>query len=98
MCIFIQNFPQMILQAFLLWKVDEFDEIAISSMIFSIISIIASITSTITEKKILNSSGYAIVEFDVTGSSIIEMTQICRNQTKILTQQMSTISQFIGFG
>ena len=83
----------MILQAIYLWKVDELNGnmIAITSMIFSIISIMTTIASVITNKKILDSSGYAIVQFDITGSSIIAKTKSCRNQVNVIKNQLSSL-------
>ena len=58
-------------------------------MVFSSISIIVIIVSMITEKQILNSQGYAMVEFDVTGPTIAANTHQFRNKTKQIRNEIS---------
>ena len=58
-------------------------------MIFSLISIIVIILSMIIEKNVLNSQGHAMVEFDVTGSTIGANSHQFRNKTKQIRNQIS---------
>ena len=60
-------------------------------MIFSSISIIITVISMVTEKKILNSQGYAMVEFEVTGPSISSNTHQFRNNIKQIRNEISNI-------
>ena len=64
------------------------NEIAISSMIFSLISIIVTIISMITKTQILDSQGYAAVKFCVTGSVSNKLDE-CRNKTKKIAERVS---------
>ena len=84
-----QNFPQLVLQISYLWTVGVADEIAIISIIFSIISIIIAVTSIITQKVLLNAKGYAVVEFDITGSSVSSNSDKCRNKTSYIRDKIS---------
>ena len=65
--------------------------IAISSMIFSVISIIVTITSMITAKQILNSQGYGIVIFDVNlTASMYDKLSEYQHKTKKFSKLLST--------
>ena len=80
----------MILQIIYLLSINDLDVIAIFSMIFSIISIIITIVSKVTEKQILDDTGYGIIKFDVTGSMVTN-TQNYRNQTKTIRNEISNV-------
>lgn len=45
----------------------------------------------ITEKQILNSSGYAIIEFKVTGTMILSKSDVYRNMTRGLRQSLASV-------
>ena len=77
----VQNVPQIVLQIWYLWKIGGLNTIAISSMVFSFISIMVTTISIMTTKEILDSQGYAVVKFDVTGS-VSQRCDECRNKTK----------------
>ena len=85
----LENTPQLVLQTIFLWKINQFSGIAVASMIFSIISIMVTIASMIIEKQILNSSGYAIVKFNITGSSVVQKINKCRNRVKTMRNQIA---------
>eukprot|EP01084_Bolivina_argentea_P301772 520705_1 len=87
----LENAPQLVIQSLFLVQIGQFDDITVLSMIFSTISIIVTIASMITEKQILNSCGYAMVEFEVTGTSVIQKTDQCKNQVRIIRGQISSI-------
>ena len=87
----VQNLPQVVLQCVYLWKIGEFDEIAISSMVFSSISIIVTIVAMITEKQILNASGHAIIKFKVSGTMIVSKSSEYRNKTWGLKKSLSDV-------
>ena len=59
------------IQSILLYKIGQFNTITVTSMIFSFLSIIVSIISTLTHKRISNSYSYGVAQFDMTGSVII---------------------------
>ena len=69
--------------------IGSIDEIAVVSILFSIVSIIIAVTSIITEKFIINSQGYAVVEFDITGSSVSTNSDKCRNKTSYIGDKLS---------
>ena len=87
----IQNVPQLVLQAIYLWQMERLDEIAISSMIFSLASIIITIISMVTQRRILNNAGHGIVTFDVTGSMIVANATKYRIQTKRIRNQIASL-------
>ena len=89
--VLIENLPQVIIQCIYLLQIDKLDLIAISSMIFSIISIIVTIISMLTEKKILNSAGHGNAKFDVTGSMILSKAHHYRNKTKRIRNSISSV-------
>ena len=89
--VLIENLPQVILQCVYLLQIGDFDFIAISSMIFSLISIIVMIVSMMTEKKILNGAGHGKAEFDVTGSMILGKAHHYRNKTKGIRNSISSV-------
>ena len=42
-----------------------------------------------TERRILNSSGYGVIEFDVTGSAVVHRSYECRNQVNKIRDQVA---------
>ena len=87
--VLLENIPQLALQTIFLWKINQFSGIAVASMIFSTISIIVTMASMITAKQLLNSSGYAIVKFNVTGSSVVQKIDRCRNRVQTMRNQIA---------
>ena len=57
-------------------------------MIFSLVSIMVTIISMKTTKQILDSQGYAVVKFDVTGSVTNKLDE-CRNETRRIGSRIS---------
>ena len=76
------------MQIWYLWTIEELNAIAISSMIFSAISIVVTIISIMTTKQILDSQGYAVVKFDVTGS-VSNKCDECRNKTRKIRKSIA---------
>ena len=74
--ILLENLPQLVLQTLFLLKIEQF-------------SIIVTVISAITEKKVLNDSGYAIVQFEVTGISLAKKAYQCRNQVNKIRNQIA---------
>ena len=84
--ILLENFPQILLQLWYIYMyhVDTLHQTTILSLIFSGISVFASIISTITTKRIYNSQDYIQIRFDATGQCIIENARKCRNRFKAM--------------
>ena len=76
----VQNIPQVGLQIWYLFEIQQFNRIAIISMAFSLLSIIITLIARVTEKQIINSQGYAAVEIDVTGEVIVAKSNKCMNR------------------
>ena len=87
--IFIQNIPQMILQTIYMIEIGNLQPIPISSLIFSFISIITTIISMRSTKNILDSSGFAIIQFDVTGPSILVKAKKYMTRTAKIRQNLA---------
>ena len=71
-------------------EINNIHTIAISSLICSLISIISTIASIISRKKILDSSGCAIVGFDITGQSIVDEVKVYKNQIMAIRRKLAT--------
>ena len=79
----------MMLQTIYMIHIRDLNTIAISSILLSFISIITTIISMSSTKKILDSSGYAIVEFEIKGPSIMKKISQCRNRISRIQKQLS---------
>ena len=87
-----QNLPQLVLQSIFLISSNGANEgIAISSIIFSSISIIVSILSMTMERTIDFTQSYAVITMNVTGDCVRKRAKQCRLMCKRLQEEFAVI-------
>ena len=80
----VQNLPQLCLQGYYIWTLDsESTEIAMSSMCFSIISIIVSILSMAMERSIQFDQNHEIITMDITGECVVKSKSATTKQKQL---------------
>jgi len=89
--VLLENIPQVIIQAVYMWQLGEIDKVAVASMFFSSISIIVTITSVFTQRFAVNSSGYAVIRFSVTGDCLTGKAYVARTQVHGIRDQLGSL-------
>eukprot|EP01084_Bolivina_argentea_P148085 258980_1 len=90
--IFFQNIPQLVLAVWYVQVLNEMpNPIVYISMTFSTISIITTIISMQTAKKLVYSQDYSSIEFEVTGSMIGANIKRCRNNVRKIRYEIGII-------
>ena len=88
--VLLENVPQFGLQIYLL-IVDGGSDIVCISMTFSVLSIIISILTMISQRSIVRTRDFVSVEFDVKGAMIVSNMEKCKNLRDKLQLQMSSL-------
>ena len=60
-------------------------------MIFSLLSLITTVLSSLSQQKIANSRDFVSIEFDVTGSSVVLNKNKCRNRVKFIKSAIASL-------
>ena len=60
-------------------------------MIFSLLSLITTVLSSLSQQKIANSRDFVSIEFDVTGSSVVLNKKKCRNRVKFIKSAIASL-------
>jgi len=89
--VMLENVPQLCIQGVFLWNEGISDVIAVSSAIFSAVSIIVAVTSVVTEKQILDGSGYAAVALTVSGPEIVAKAYSFRMRVLRIRDQLASV-------
>ena len=89
--VLLENIPQLGLQIYLLMQNSTSNEIVYISMAASIMSIIISVLSMISQRSVIRSRDYVSVEFDVKGAVIVSNINQCKNLKSKLQLQMSSL-------
>ena len=89
--IYVKNIPQVALQIWYLELVSDHDGIVYASMIFSILSLVITALSMISQRNIINSQHFVSIEFDIVGGITRENKQRCKNRVKIIQMEMATL-------
>ena len=90
--VLLENIPQLGLQIYLLINGESANDFVLYvSMTFSILSIVVSILSMISQRSIARSRDYVSIEFDAKGSNIISNMSQCHNRKHGLQTQMASL-------
>eukprot|EP01084_Bolivina_argentea_P129617 228907_1 len=90
--ILLENIPQLCIQIWFLISLGAFAEpITISSIIFSLISIIVSILSMSMQKGLSQSEGHVGITIQVTGTSVMSKIKHCKISKKKLDKHLASI-------
>ena len=88
----IQNLPQICFQSVYIWSLQGGNNaIAISSIVFSVISVIVSILSLLMEKVIYYTQNHEIIKMNVTGNCIVTKSDICVTRKKALRKALAIL-------
>eukprot|EP01084_Bolivina_argentea_P320526 556154_1 len=89
--VLVENIPQLALQILLLISYGGTSDIVYISMTFSILSIVISVLSMVSQRNIIRSRDYVCVAFDVTGPMIVNNMNKCRNRVSKLQIQLASL-------
>ena len=90
--VLLENTPQLILQiSYIVATNGAWGLITATSLAFTCISIIVAVISMFVQKQILFNQDLVMIEFDVTGASLVAKGDQCRNIIKKLHDQLATI-------
>eukprot|EP01083_Nonionella_stella_P114118 337062_1 len=90
--VLLENIPQLCLQCFFVYSSGALDDlITISSIIFSILSIIVSILSMATQRSISRGQGTVSIFMNVTGSVVTAKASSCKRVKRKLIKELSTL-------
>lgn len=78
------------IQAVYMWQLESMDELAVVSMCFSTISIIVVVAGIFTQKFMVDSSGYAVIRFDVTSPCLTSKAYVLRRQVHGIRDQIAS--------
>eukprot|EP01084_Bolivina_argentea_P118037 209521_1 len=82
--------PQLLLQCWYLVTTGAFnDPITISSIIFSLISVIVSVLSMMMQKSLSHSTGYHHVKMEITGASVTSNAKNCKTLKNKLIKELA---------
>eukprot|EP01084_Bolivina_argentea_P062224 113762_1 len=88
--VLLENVPQVLLQCWFLYSLKEFDDpITISSIVFSLISIIVSVLSMLMQKSLTNSQGYVEITMKVTGTPVTQNAKNCKTMKQKLSKDLA---------
>ena len=85
-----QNLPQLCIQVYFVSQ-EGANGITISSMIFSLVSIIVSILSMYMEKRIDFTSSHVVITMNVTGNSVKKQAKKCKTKCKKLKDELAIL-------
>ena len=92
-CVF-QNLPQLALQIWFLFGINggEYGNIiAISSLIFSLISIVISVMSMFMEKSLIDSQQCIVISMDITGNDVMAKIEKCKIRIKHIKKSICSL-------
>eukprot|EP01083_Nonionella_stella_P287864 979957_1 len=89
--VFLENLPQLCVQSYYIWISENVNNpIAISSIIFSMVSIIISTMHLMIEKQINYQQKYVIIKLHVTGECVVQKRSNCKTLYHDLKRELST--------
>ena len=83
--------PQLCLQSFYLFTLNEVNAIAVSSMIVSIISIIVSVLSMTMDKSLYNTQKQEIITMDIIGEPIMQNLKRCKRRNQGIRDELAVL-------
>eukprot|EP01083_Nonionella_stella_P039106 106358_1 len=89
--VFLENLPQLCVQSYYIWISENVNNpIAISSIIFSMVSIIISTMHLMIEKQINYQQKYVIIKLHVTGECVVQKRSNCKTLSHDLKRKLGT--------
>ena len=71
--------------------VESYGEVVFASMIFSVLSLVITALSMVSQRNLINAQHFASIEFDVTGTITTDNKQKCRNRVKKIQSGMAML-------
>eukprot|EP01083_Nonionella_stella_P170884 582565_1 len=91
--VLVENVPQLALQIWFIGSLTTLDDpsITITSMVFSLISILISVLSMLTERKISQTQGHVAISMKVTGHAVTSNPNNCKTLKDVLTEELALL-------
>ena len=84
--------PQLALQmAFVIWQSGRTSRIVYASIVFSLLSIVHSVVSMVSQRHIVKSRDYVSIEFEIKGTSIMANKKKCKNRVKTIQSSIASL-------
>eukprot|EP01083_Nonionella_stella_P077275 210925_1 len=90
--VLLENIPQLVLQSYFVYSLGSLDDlVTLTSILFSLLSIIVSVLSMFTQRSISRGQGTVSISVAVTGPAVMKKASNCKRMKNALIKELSIL-------